>query len=395
MSRKKNIAIFVILTVFALGLGVYFAWRKSREILNPPPPTGETGLPAVTFRSTSTLGEGVGAISAPAAQVAALSDQPVLGYWITRAPQTSASRTLQAAPASGDRILYINEKGHIYEVKDGNDEMIGAQDVEDIRGVKSSPDGRFVLVRSGASIRLFNIEAKTWRDLSRGITGAFSPDSKRLVYLRAKEGTVEIDLVLRDIAAPRQTEQILITAFFGDVDLGWSGGKIFFNPKPSASYDGELWAYDTAKRTLGFFASGDGLMLAWSPNGKTGLRFRLASGIPELHLVDRDGVVTANVGVATLPSKCSFAGDSLYCAIPIGYNSAQDPLLPDDYLKRAAYSTDSIYRLSTAENIFDPVFLPSDTQFDAINLQLSGNRLLFMNRYDNKIYGLVIRQISN
>lgn len=396
MNRKAVFTIILIASLLALGAGVYFAWRKSQEILNPPAPYTGSGLPAPVYRDTSTPGAAAGPEGdLPSSQIAALSDQPVLGYWVLDRASTRTATTTAAM----DRIFYVNNKGHVYEVKAGNDEMHSTQDIPDIASVKASPNGRFALAASRSasnfSLRLFNVEAKTWRELINGRFGAFSSDGARLAYLRGRSAGAGAELVVRDMRTSRQTESVLSAIPEYDGELFWAGSKILLAPRPSALYDAEAWVYDTARNTFSLFTRGSGLAFAWSEDGKTGLRFRVINNAPELSLVDGGGVVLASVGITTLPSKCAFMTGLLYCAVPLAYNSLREPLLPDDYLKRAAYSTDAIYRLSTTDNTLEPLPLPFGVSVDVAHPRIHGNRLLFVNRYDDRLYGLNVQPAPN
>ncbi len=66
----------------------------------------------------------------------------------------------------------------------------------------------------------------------------------------------------------------------------------------------------------------------------------------------------------------------------------KEPVLPDDYLKRAVYSNDFIYELDLEKNALLPVFEENKQPIDAINFELLGNKLFFINRYDNRLYQL-------
>ncbi len=63
-------------------------------------------------------------------------------------------------------------------------------------------------------------------------------------------------------------------------------------------------------------------------------------------------------------------------------------ILPDDYLKRAVYFKDFIYQIDVSKNSFLEVFSASELVIDAVNLRISSNKLLFINRYDSRLYSL-------
>ncbi len=405
--KKTLIIISIVLGVAAMGLGVYFAWKKSKEILTPPPATGQKPIVQNQNLPVSTGNQNQ---QAQAAKLKVLSDQPVFDYWVyypaaTSTPIISKSTSSIAVSTSSPaislkpEIFYASEDGRILKVsakggpasggKESEDEVVSSDVISNLQSIKASPDGKMVLVKYGDLINpqfsLFNVETKVWQKFSDISAAAFSPDNKKIAYFEKTSGS----LVTKDLlgAKPKTTKVVSINQ--KDFDLSWIlPDKILLVPKPSFDYESQIWAVDLKNKTLNSLASGRGLMVNWSSDGKMGIRFRSTEArVPEMTLINDSGDALANLDFSTLPDKCLIKQPQIYCAIPQTYNSVQEPLLPDDYLKRAVYFQDFIYSINTIKNSFAPIFFAQDPAIDATHLSLVENELIFINRYDNKLYG--------
>ena len=106
----------------------------------------------------------------------------------------------------------------------------------------------------------------------------------------------------------------------------------------------------------------------------------------ELKPTDKD-LPTIRLPFITLPEKCTIGDTNLYCAAPV--NITDKILLPDDYLKKKFYSDDVIYEYALDKKSIRTIFrLSQDSAIDAINLKIIGDKLFFINRYDNYVYSI-------
>ena len=64
----------------------------------------------------------------------------------------------------------------------------------------------------------------------------------------------------------------------------------------------------------------------------------------------------------------------------------QNVLLPDDYLKRKVYTEDDFYVWERSGNRLVPLRIKSAAPIDADHLTVMKKKLLFINRYDQKLY---------
>ncbi len=363
--KKSVIIILSFIIVFSVGAGAYFAWKKSKEILEPPAasrPTVDYNLPVTT---------------SIAPKLEALSDQPVLGYWLSSSTSSPEAE-----------IFYFNQNGLVLKVKDGDDEIIGDREIDNFRTYEASRDGDKIIVKSGSLtapvFEIFNLKTKIWQFLENIFAVAFSPDGTKIAYLDANN-----NLIIKDLADKKQKTTKIMSFNQAGFDLKWLvSDKILLISKPSSLIRGEIWEADIKKKTLRLFADANGLAINWSKDGALGLKFAVnQKGESSINLIDGEGAVKADFKFSTLAEKCLISPAKIYCAVPKNYNSVKEPVLPDEYLKRAVYSDDAVYEIDLIENSSKKILDENRLAIDAINFSLNGGRLFFINRYDNKVYG--------
>lgn len=373
--KKSLIIIFTVIIVFSVGVGVYFAWKKSKEILEPP----AINRPAVDYDLPIT--------TSTAPKLESLSAQPVFGYWLSNS--TSSQE---------DDIFYLNQNGLILKINlsvgESDDEIVSDREIKNLQAYKVNNGGSKVIVKSGllttSVFEIFNLETKVWQLLENVFAAAFSPDGTKIAYLEKSNNNSEIsNLVIKDLADKKQKTTKIISFNQVDFDLKWlTSDKILLISSPSALIRGEIWEANIKKKTLRLFTDGNGLAVNWSKDGALGLRFIVnQKGEIKLNLIDNEGAIKADLDFSTLADKCLISLSKIYCAVPKNYNSVKEPILPDEYLKRAVYSNDAVYEVDLAENSSKKILDENRAAIDAVSFSLSGNRLFFINRYDNKLYG--------
>lgn len=378
--KKLFIIIAVILIFSAIAFGVYFAWKKSKEILEPP--VIDQRLTTNDLQPTSEAGR----------KLKIISDQPTLAYWL--ATRTNADLTQINA-----EIYYLNFNGQILKAnEEGEDEIISDRQIENIQSVEANKDGAQIIVKYAVNsnvsrFEIYDLSKKTWQLIQNISAVTFSPDGKKIAYLEHPNSALQMrpsELIIKDLTSAKPKITKILPLNQVDFDLKWIlADKIILTPKPSNLISGEAWQIDLKKKTIALFAEGDGLMLNFAKDASWGLKS--SSDFQKklnLELIDANGVSKANLGFSTLPEKCLITASNLYCAISENYNTIKEPSLPDDYLKKAVYFSDALYQISINENNFLGIFNESQPAIDAFNFEISDNRLFFINRYDNKIYGL-------
>lgn len=393
MNVKKIIIISGIsLAVIAFGLGVYFAWKKSREILQPP--ASLPLAPTFPFSPPAPAGGETGAGASPGVSVPklrAISDYGVFDYWIV--PFMTSTSSPQAAGQM--EILYFNESGQIFKViESGDDAMATPEPISDLRSIYASKDGKFIIVKSGdltsPKFNLYNVATGVWQPLSGNITAIdFSPDSQKIVYLeKVSVNSTTNNLIIKDLTATKPKTTKILSLNQKDFELKWlTPDQILLLSKPSAQINGEIWSVSVKNKTIKLLANGKGLLVNFADDASWGLKFNINNERkPKLQLIDKDGNVKADFEFSTLPDKCLITLSTLYCAIP--QNLTAKINLPDDFLKKAAYFKDAIYRIDINQNTSEIIYSGDEPVIDATSFSLIGNRLLFINRYDKKLYSL-------
>ena len=368
MNKKIIIITVIVLCIIALGAGVYFAWKKTRTILTPPDSSPQNSVNGQSISINNLAGSS--SDGAVASKLSVISDNTIYGYWVfnsnfSAATASSTQNASSTQKIQGSGVFYVGRDGIIYKVKaDGADEALTSSPIENFQSLKSSLNGKRVIIKSGNSgaskFVVYNSENNIFESLSDKIIAAdFSPDDKKAAYF----------------------------------SLNWiSQNKITLVPKPSAFYPASIWAVDVVKKTLSRLTSEEnglnGLIVNWSSDGKIGLQFSssMEGRSRILNLINDQGEIMANFEFVTLPEKCFVSDPKIYCAIP--QSIPDKSALPDDYLKNAVYFVDSLYQIDITSNSFERIFDGNASAIDAINLNFVDGKLFFINKYDSKLYVL-------
>lgn len=365
MNRRTAIIITLILAVFALLIGVYFAWMRARQ---EPPPIGVLP-PAVPGEEIPDVEE------EPRATLQLLSDNNVAGYWIAQ-----------------DSVFYIAPDGQVFEAKPGKDVSVTSLPVGDIVGAWGGAQGA-VLVKHGSAIApkfgIYTSPANKWESLANVVSAALSQDGTRVAYLDSRGAVGTIALTSRGVGrrAPLASYNI------ADFNVAWAGdGAILLVPKPASLYDdGDIWRLDVRSRALAqFLPFSRGAMVRWSSDGAYGLLFGVDDmNNPYLRIVDDAGRTKGNVNFVTYPDKCAAIANTLYCGIPTVSNNENAQTMPDAYLRRETYFNDMIFAVNTKDNTSEFIFAGSlQNPIDVYNPIFKDN-LYLINRWDQKLYRLV------
>jgi len=361
----KKIIIIIIAVVFilAVAFGIYFGWKKSREILEPP----ITNQQPIIDNQQQAIAE---------QRLKIISNQSVSGHLINNA-------------ATSSQIFYFNQDGQILRIKaDGGEETISERIIENIQKIEASKDGKKAIIKFGdknnQQFEIFDVEKNIWQQIRNASAAAFSPDGKQIVYFDG------VDLMVKNLFDPKQKTQKILSLSQKDFDLKWiASDRVLLLPKQSSLISVDIWEINLKTKALKIFARDKGLTVNFAKDNSIGLKFSVNdNGEGILQLIGNSGAIMANLNFLTLPDKCSVNLSKIYCAVPQSYNMIKEPVLPDDYLKRAVYSNDFIYELDLEKNALLPVFEENKQPIDAINFELLGNKLFFINRYDNRLYQL-------
>lgn len=324
--------------------------------------------------------EGVVQISVPQA----LSTNNVFDYWVNE--------------ISGE-IYYVNLDGDIYKIDSaGTEADTGSEATGNLHYLKPSSTGSLLLVAFGypqnPTFAIHDINKKTWQALPAGTTAAaWDPASdNRLAYLKDNGTTGK--LYLLTISNQKSAEVLKITQ--KDIDLEWSmPDLIYLKERPAYKAASSVWSYNLKSRQIKPVIRDEiGLMTKWDATSGNAFKW---SG-EALTIIDGSNRLLAAVDLKTLPLKCAFAESLAYCAAPRNQSAIKPDTFPDDYLKKNYDLFDNIYLLPLANFTNQSFIIPIDVynyliagvSIIADRLETQNNRLLFINRLDNKLYSLEI-----
>lgn len=380
MKNIYKILIIVLILIIA-GWGVYLIWKS---FLKAP----ELAPPAVAVKEIKP-----GELAAPS--LILISSRPAFDYWINK---------------SDNSVYYLTPEGEIYKtMTDGSEERIISQSFPNLHELKASDDGSSIIISFGypfaPTYTIFKTAELSFQPLpEKTSSAAWKPQSNNeLIYLKTNQGGLS-SLNLFSLVDQKTQEIIKLSQV--DLDLEWIlPDTIYLKQKPSFETLNSIWAIDLnlnkvdpkTKKKIGpvirtLAKDESGLMINWSPTEDLGLKFtndRFNNRL--LKVINRENKLITNLAFITLPNKCLFDEKILYCAVP--HEIPVGAKLPDDYLKRKVYFLDSLYRIDLSDPtplnwLFTEIFDGLQFPIDAVNLKIKDGSLVFVNRYDQKIYSL-------
>lgn len=216
---------------------------------------------------------------------------------------------------------------------------------------------------------------------NQSLVNNLSPDKSQEAFVQEENGEIFLKIVDIKTKKIKLSEKVNLE----DVEVVWiKPSEVFLVSKPSALIPTSAWSFNLKNKGLKYiFKNEPGLMLNWSGNGDYVLKFN-----ERLSLVNNKSGQKINLPFLTMPSKCVFDEEVIYCAIPKTIPS--NVVLPDDYLKHKFYSDDRILKITLNPTKTEILFNSPNIKIDALNLRLINQGLYFINRYDDKIYKLLL-----
>lgn len=364
MSLKKitkiTLGIFIPIGII---WGGYYLWQTVVAEPNAPPePITElqTTLPS----------------DSPAAPTfSALTNNAVFDYWINSV--TGA-------------IYYLDPSGQVIRKFGAEEEVVNSQTLNKLNSVLASPDGTFAIAKFNypnfPTFSIFNTVTNSWESLPENtLAVAWANNSQQLAYVARKNNSGSLRIL--NIVSQRTREVLKLDQ--QEVQLQWvKPSEIFLlTSAPTINYTSSLWSIDLKAKTLQLLIPEEfGLTINWSPEGDLGLKLNDFQNASKFSLIDNLGNTLKQFSFVTLPEKCVFENRTIYCGVPqfIGEGVS----LPDDYYKKAVYFRDDVFAidLDTGESA---LLLNGDEQLiDARHLTIHDNQLIFINRYDDRLYSL-------
>lgn len=399
-AKKILIVGVVVIFVIAIGIGAYLGWKRSSQtdIALPSidgkgefpilpgqsrgPGTGS--VPGLNIPETSDLG--AGEYDDQKGRLWALTMEKTADFWIdtTDPAGTSSSLLLHS------RVRYLNEKGEVKEVEAiGKETVLAASSFGVPLWAEQNRDGSRVIVKfTPNTFVIFDSKTKTWEKLESGVSSvSFSPDGKRLAYL--KEGENGSLLYLKQLDASRNALTLLASLALADMRLRWGAAdRLFLLPRLSYDFSGTGWFFDLNRRTLNRFLEGRALdvifsyttedFLLFSSRSRSEVSMSLFSGI------DKSGL---DIPFSFFSLKCAFSFDSpeAFCALPAEHNKEFSLTIPDDYLRKEALFLDRIFVIDAKTKNISPI-LDAPMDIDARRLKIAREQLFFINALDGRLY---------
>lgn len=308
-------------------------------------------------------------------------------------------------------VIIVQPDGQIIKTVRGADSNLNATAIANLIRTAFSATGRKLLAFFGnpasPQVSVFDTSARSWQPLAASIEAAsWSPSGERIIYLLPQNDRYALTTL--DLGNPKaKPQEIMKLRFEGAVPQWTRNDEVLLAERPSALVDGSLWSLDIKNKTVSpIIADRRGLVFNWNASSVQGLVFT-SGGINRggsFGLLQKEGNALRNFSFLTIPSKCSFsegpAGGAaetrptvsghryLICAIPRDQAELRNRTLPDDYLKRALFTSDDFYQINLDNGSLLLLFADDSRDIDADKVTLVGKRVYFINRLDQKLYVL-------
>lgn len=384
MDYKRILRIIVIIAIIAaIGVGAYFLWMwLSSKTVGGLPGTGQTPTTEViNVGEGGAIGAQVNTTEQTATQGAQTVTQklsvfinsPVSEYWLN---------------SKENSVYFANLAGQIIKINSNNTrQLVSSQTLNNLHAITPSNDGSLIIAEFNypqlPTLSVFSASSTSWQPLPAGtISAAISPDSQKIAYTNQSALNI-IDLTAQKTTKIQDMSQV-------GLKLNWlTNQEILLHSDPSVASRGYVYSFNLTDKILKTLIDGEyGLDIKWASNGGLGIKINSTDRLAELSLIDNFGsnIPYFKKPLLTMPEKCLIESQKVYCGIP--KNIRQGLILPDDYYKKNDYFIDDIFEFDLPTGKITKLFDGNDVALDARDLKLKDNNLLFINRYDNKVYSL-------
>ncbi|MDP3880784.1 MAG: hypothetical protein Q8Q32_01195 [bacterium] len=295
---------------------------------------------------------------------------------------------------SNSELLTVNAGGKVNIINPGEGterELTQLPEILALINLQAISEERILLqtqTDSGTGFYILLNASNSWLRLPSTVsTASLNPSGDLVAVFNENSGQLEIF----DYNSQETLQTFALNLY--DVVLSWPNeNTILLQSDPSRESEGFLLSFDLENETLGLLQERIGLRALISDD--LSVTLSLESGpVSEAKLSIVKDLQTFPLSFTTIPDKCSFASsDILYCAIPEQQNETVD--YPDSYLQGAAYSQDNFIQLNT-NSLSSKTVLSSaqhDLNLDAKDLEILGEKIYFINRYDNQLYELSLEE---
>ena len=309
--------------------------------------------------------------------------------------------------ASGNEILYYNpDVGEFYRSDlDGKSiEQITQANLSNVYDIEWSPTkDKVVIVFSkddGATRKniILNLADQKVTELdSRLQSIVFSPNGEEIFYRYYDPANDVAKLATATTSGEDWKEVNVQSGNTAPTLLWYKDKKLAYYPAPSGYRQAQLYRVNPDGSDMEVLSSyGYGVEAMWSPNASRFLYivFDQASVNMTLTTSNDDLSNQRILGIDTLLEKCAWAYDNihLYCGAQNVFQNSN--VLPDDYLNEKILTLDTFFKVNTDSNKVTKIASSEDFEgrFDAFEpfMSTDNHRMYFTNRYDNKLYVLIM-----
>jgi hypothetical protein len=426
----KRYIYIIIGIIVAATLVIFVLFYIKNRAASPVITTGNTGtLPAagsqggntpVTSTNNGTGNTGTGGssatniggtgIQAGVQSFGVISNDPVLNYFVD----------------AQNNIVAIQPTGAIIKISGSQSTVINSSTISNIISAAFSYDGKKILVNFGdpasPQSSIFDIATNLWISLPQGLhSPQWSPSNYQVAYLSTtNSGKLSLSIIDGSSASTlKRGSASSLSLNASDLTLQWpSKSQFIISDKPTLDNAGSIWLFNSQTGSLTAIAyEAAGAESQWSKSTSTsyGLIFLPQSSRSTLQLATLPaGIENKLLTFATLPSKCLFNTEiattsipiatttkslatstiksapymALYCGIPRSSSGFATARIPDDYNMMALFTSDDISKINAVTGQIQTIWNDSTQNVDVSDMKYFNNVLFFVNRYDQKLYGL-------
>ncbi|OGG38527.1 hypothetical protein A3I34_00315 [Candidatus Jorgensenbacteria bacterium RIFCSPLOWO2_02_FULL_45_12] len=379
---KGSYKILLFLAVLIVGMFILFFFINRMSIPTPSDYSGGV-LPEPT-NSENKNEPGALPNEALLITTVKISDRPVFDFWINK--------------KTGE-TYYISSEGNVFSAKNNEDINLNTQAIESLNFIVPSPSGERILAALGnpQSPRwgVFDVVDLVWRPMpeTADILAWGATDDSLVGILTDKENT---NLVYVDISNAVPKISVVLSDFYlNDIRLyGGISSSILIAERPGFFYKSRVWEINFKSGAIKTINSGEnGLTLSFNDKKTVALKFSAQNGAS---ITDALLKTIMPLTFVTLPEKCGFGSDIIYCFVPNDQELFKKNSLPDDYVENKFFSTDNLIKIYPDTDGVSVVAKSGDAGFgvfDGIHPAVSGDGVIyFINKYDKFLYKTVIEE---
>ena len=307
------------------------------------------------------------------------SDAPAFAHW---------------AVAGTGEVFYVTERGKVFSAEEGEDVEVSSQELPSpLRRALPSADGRLMLGLFGTPENprwgLYDTIDTVWRPLPSSIEDAvFGAGNETLLVRRSEGSGLQLGTIdLRDGTFP--FTPIIQDFRLKNVSLyALSPERILLLEAPLPGTPSRLWELNPKTLALRLLSGAEeGLLLNVSPTRDLLLKY---ANPDVFQILDSNFEEQAPLFFVTLPDKCGFEGQDIFCFRPQEDVTEQAAFF-DDYMKKRTFTTDSFLLVGASDLGEDTLFVSggsTEPPIDGIFPRFAKGRYTFINRYDGFVYQL-------